>query len=317
MQILTKKLSHGVLSLKKSSKLLAKISTSIVFATAMTSVGQAAVTDVRLYHLGESDPGAMPGVPGFSFTTDSGSNLPTIDALKVGIDTYVGSSASGAAGSLVFPEGSTLAMAFKNVDSVYHATGVFGINDNFGMEAFVLPDVNIQEARFFYNGGSGTPYANNLSGCGLVIHGGEYVAEIGQGLAPSVYIPSNIFTSTATNRMVEMAIVREQGVFTFYVNKAVVGTSSAIYHPLSQSSEQMSIGNFIYTPLSGDSGIVDEARLFTFTPGNFYPSGPSGPSGPGGDLKALSVPEPSALFLIGSALGLAGLRRFPRVRVTR
>jgi hypothetical protein len=314
MQNLTKKLSHEIFSLKGSSKFLAKISTSIVLATALTSVGQAAVTDFRLYQLGESDPGAMANIPGFPSTTDSGANLPTHDALKVGIDTYVGSSATGSAGPLVFPEGSTLAMAFKNVDSVYHATGVFGFNDNFGMEAFVLPYVNIQEARFFYNGGSGTPYANNLNGCGLVIHGGEYAAEIGQGASPSIYIPSGISASTATNRMVEMAIVRDQGVFTFYVNKAVVGISNAFYYPLTQSSEQMSIGNFISTPPSGDAAIVDEARLFTFTPGNFYPGGPGSSDG---DLNSLPVPEPSALFLIGSALGLAGLRRFPRVRVTR
>ncbi len=126
---------------------------STVASLAITLVSDASVTDVRLYHLGEADPGALPLGPGNPTTVDSASG---INAIKVGLTFYNGTGGAGPPVGVGLAPGSTMSMRFQNVDSRYQVPVVGGLLDNFGVEAYIQPET-ISDARPFYNGGDGTP----------------------------------------------------------------------------------------------------------------------------------------------------------------
>jgi hypothetical protein len=255
---------------------------SSIVLTLLTSLStQAVVTDIRLYRLGEADPGALPLAPGNPFTVDSAGG---VNASKVGLTTYNGISGGGGppVGVGIAP-GSTMSMQFQNVDSRYQAPVVAGLVDNFGMEAYIQPQT-ASEARPFYNGGDGTPLDALTDGFGLTISAsGQYEGLLG-GIGA---IPTGV--PAVPGKGVEMALVSSGGVFTVYINDVAKGSLSVASIPV-LATDMLSIGNFNATPV-GFAGVVDEARIFTFAPGAFNPST---------DLGGAAVPEPSAMLLVGA-----------------
>lgn len=240
-------------------------------AIASASACPAAVTNVRFYHLGEDDPGALPGGPGKPFTIDSAS---AANAQKVGLTFYP--SLGVVPKGIGLAPGSTMSMAFVNIDSRYQAPAVTGLIDNFGMEAYI--DINhaaVKNAIPFYNG-VGAPDLTPAAGCGLRIFGGEYQGFIG----PAGIIPSGVLA--IPNKPVEMALVRNGGQFQLYINDVLKNTSPIVPTPVA-ATDELSIGNFFgnYSP-PDFSGIVDEARVFTFAPGKFNPTTDLGAAAAGG-----------------------------------
>jgi hypothetical protein len=261
---------------------------SLVAIVSSPLTNEAAVVDVRLYSLGEADPGALPLAPGNPVTVDSASG---VNANKVGLTTYNGTSGVGPPVGVGIAPGSTMSMRFQNVDSRYQAPVVGGLVDNFGIEAYIQPQTSA-EARPFYNGGDGTPLDALNDGFGLTISGGQYVGLLG-GVA---VIPSGVAVVPGTP--VEMALVRNAGVFTVYINDVAKGSLPVASVPV-LAADMLSIGNFNATPV-GFAGVVDEARIFTFAPGAFNPST---------DLGGAAVPEPATMTLLVSAFLVFGALR--------
>jgi hypothetical protein len=263
---------------------------------AVAPVSRAAVTNVRLYHLGEADAGAVPLNPGNPTTFDSAGAFP---ATKVGLEFYHG--LSQAIGLGLVP-GSTLSMRFTNVDSRYEAPAVTGLSDNFGIEAYVLPQ-NTLDSRFFYNGGDGTPLGVLADGYGLTVSGGNYAARVGGVVTINTGVP------VLPGVPVEMALVRAGGVFTVYVQDVASGTSPLA--PIAVgAADKLSLGNFTGNDSPpAYSGVVDEARIFTFAPGTFNPGTDLGPPA--------EVPEPAVLTAGLFVGGLLVRRRSARTRGDR
>ena len=265
---------------------------STVACLSITSVSDASVTNVRLYHLGEADSGALPLGPGNPTTVDSASG---IDAAKVGLTFYNGTGGAGPPVGVGLAPGSTMSMQFQNVDSRYQAPVVGGLVDNFGIEAYIQPETT-SEARPFYNGGDGTPLDALTDGFGLTISGGQYVATLGGVGTISTGVP------VVPGKAVEMALVRSSGLFTVYINDVAKNTSVLVANSV-LATDMLSIGNFDATPV-GFAGVVDEARVFTFAAGAFNPAT---------DLGGAAVPESSTQVLLGTGaiwlLGLVLVRR--------
>ncbi|MBI2826044.1 MAG: PEP-CTERM sorting domain-containing protein [Planctomycetia bacterium] len=250
----------------------------------------AAISLVRQYRLGEADAGALVGLPGNPTTTDSAGGVP---AVKVGNTTYdVGLFSPGS--------GSTLSMQFENVDSRYEApAALLGVSDNFGIEAYIMPDpfTAFVDGRPFYNGGDGIPTNAPSDGYGLLISRGTYQGLLG-GVA---LLPTGVAAQPGV--AVDMALVRDSGVTTVYINHVAVANSLAAPSP-TIGGDKLAIGNFLDSgALPPFAGVVDEARVFVFLPGQFDP----------GDLSP--IPEPSTLVL--GALGIVAVvacagRRSPR-----
>lgn len=253
----------------------------LVFRTAVATLvsfaaaeAVAAISLIREYRLGEADGGAVIGLPGNPTTTDSAGG---ISAVKVGNTTYD-------AGLFT---GSTLSMQFENVDSRYEApAALLGVTDNFGIEAYIMPDpfTAFTDGRPFYNGGDGIPTSVPPNGYGLLISGGTY-----QGLLGGVGVLATGVVATP-GVAVDMALVRDSGVTTVYINHVPMVSSLAA--PIAAiGGDKLAIGNFLDSgALPPYAGVVDQARVFTFLPGQFSP----------GDLSP--IPEPSSLVLAATGV---------------
>jgi len=277
-----------------------KIVTGLVamaLVLAGTGLCPAGVMNDRLYRLGEDDvPPAIPGNPGDPITTDS---VGGINATKVGLTFYYGNTGGG----LGLAPGSTEAMVFTNIDSRYIASATLGsVTQNFGMEGYVLVGPGVTNAIWFYNGAPNNPLLSPPSdGYGLGVSGGFYAAFISGAVYVSG-VPANPL------QPVEMALVNTGGNnFSVYVQDNLVLSMSALFStPL--ATDYLSLGNFQgnYSP-PAYSGIIDEARTFTFAPGAFNPATDLG-------APAAAIPEPSAFVLsvIGAALSLVAFCRSQR-----
>jgi hypothetical protein len=248
-----------------------------------------AVVNERLYRLGEDDPGAVALNPGDDPTRDhyNAAN----DAGKIGLTYYYGKSGFGGPPvSLGLVPGSSFSMEFTNIDSRYVAPAALSsVTENFGMEAYIQVGVGVTDARAFYNGGDGTPLGTLTRGYGLGISGGQYAAIVGG----SVFVTP---VAALPTQPVEMALVNTgAGNFTVYIQDVpVMNFAVALVSPPA-AGDVLSLGNFYgnYDP-PGFSGVIDEARLFTFAPGGFDSSTDLGPS---------AVPEPTCVALLASGGG--------------
>jgi sugar lactone lactonase YvrE len=205
----------------------------------------AAITVVSYWHMGESDLGAGDGiVPTNTIDSVASHNLkfrgPAFYSSDVGIAAlaHVGSSRS-----VNFTSG-----AFASNTIVSTAT------DNFGIEAWVKPASVTAGQVIAYNG------ATDTSGWGIIVSGSNYLALFGGNDIWGV--------GTATpNVWTHVALVRDGGVATIYTNGVAAGTSL--------SGPNVPVGNFAVaappqSPVSQFlTGLVDEVRVFTFTPGQF------------------------------------------------
>jgi hypothetical protein len=266
----------------------------VVLAVGLVATGACygAVTNVRLYKLGEDDPGAGALLPGDNPTRDHYSAVN--DAGKVGLTYYYGTSGVGPLLPIGLAPGSTYSMEFTNVDSRYVAPpALVGVTDNFGIEAYLQVGNGVTLSRAFYNGGAGFPPPNPVSnGYGLGVFGGRYAAFVNGApiVTPVIAVPT---------QPVEMALVNTGGGnFTVYVQGTPELTFNLAVAPPA-ATDVLSIGNFNgnQSPMNF-AGVVDEARIFTFTSGSFNP---------GTDLGPAAVPEPSTVTLLGiGAIGLLG-----------
>jgi hypothetical protein len=239
----------------------------IALLTLVSLPATAAITVLDYYRLGDADSGSIPGHVGNGTTTDSAraSNL-----TRNGSPTY----SSNVPFSSIAGASDSFSMAFNGASpgDYTFSTRLTDAQDNFGLEAFVAASSTTGDVGIVYNGKAGS------SGFGLLRRGNLYQAELGTN-------PGTIFgsASVTAGTWVHLALVRDNGVSTFYVNGIASGTSSAT--PLF-GSDPFRIGSSVGN--DNFAGLIDEVRLFTFTPGSFTTN----------DLLVNPVPEVSTAGVI-------------------
>lgn len=255
---------------------------SLVLATAAVPA-QATITVLNQWHLGEADSGASAGGAGAATTVDSvgGFNLN-----KVGAPTYA---------SDVAPRiGSTLSVAFNGTaDGYNNMTAVAStLSDNFGIEAWVKSNGSTAgNATIAYNGNTSN------AGWGIFRFGGSYGLLYGGNLGANVSPISTAWT--------ELALVRDNGTTTFYVNGVASYTTPTGPNP---PSGGVGIGTNPTVPNAEMfDGKIDEVRIFSFAPGAFSVGDLNLP--PPVPTPMLSLRAMAALGLAMLALAWLGLRR--------
>lgn len=105
---------------------------------------------------------------------------------------------------------------------------------------------------------------HNQNGIGILYDdfGAGFVGVLGN--VDYVGIP---YQPTSTNEWVHLAVVRDNGVSTFYVN-GVAKSPTRTSVPVDSTVPFIAYGG----SLSNFAGGLDEARIFTFKPGEFYPN---------------------------------------------
>ncbi|MEO5692759.1 MAG: LamG domain-containing protein [Usitatibacter sp.] len=203
----------------------------------------AQLSPVATYHLGESDPGAAPGASGAALTADSSG---AADLARIGIPTY----------STFGSPASAIGMTFAGAEGYRNVAVVTSATDNFGMEAWVYATSAAGNAVIAYNGNTGT------SGFGLFRNGGTYTYLFG-GVAFGGAVP------VALNTWTHLAVVRDSGVTTLYVNgRANIVTGDAP----NAAAGAMGVGINPVVMAEQFIGTIDEVRVFTFAPGTFQPA---------------------------------------------
>jgi hypothetical protein len=206
------------------------------------------VTTVSYWRMGENDPGAFTG----------GTSTSTKDLIGGRDMTLIGSPIYTADFS---------AEASARVDSIrslWFFPGDYGTNalipsltDNFGLELWVKPGTLTGNHCLAYNGHTGS------SGWGLYLLGNQY-----QGVFGGV---NYVGTATAiANTWTHLALVRDNGVATLYVNGVAAGaTTTAAPNPptgifaVAAQPQNPALEQF------SSFGYLDEIRVFTFAPGAF------------------------------------------------
>lgn len=248
----------------------------VVIGLCITNRSAAAVVNERLYRLGEDDAGALPLIPGMDPTSDHYN--PANDAGKIGLEFYHGKiGAGGAPQGIGLAPGSTLSMEFTNIDSRYEAPAALpGVLENFGLEAYIQVAPGIMDGRFFYNGDVGFPFGTLTRGYGLAVAGGMYTALVDSGVFPTG-------VSALPTKAVAMALVNTGGgSFSVYIDGANILNFVAPVNPPA-AADVLTIGNFIGNDSPPQyAGVVDEARVFSFMPGQFDPGTDLSPPGLGG-----------------------------------
>jgi hypothetical protein len=225
----------------------------------------AVVTTISHYRLGENDPGAVSGATGADPTVPAagGPNLS-----RFGTPVY----------SNVTPLAtSALSMVFNGTNARYEGGVTSALTDNFGMEAWVRSDGSVlANATLAYNGNTAT------SGWGLFRFGNTwgylYGGVVIGGGAPLV-------AGTWTH----LAVVRDSGVTTFYVNGVVFTSDGNGPNPPAGNTL---IGGNPFVPTEYFDGRIDEVRVFSFAPGAFQVT----------DLN-LTAPAPPVVAAIDPASG--------------
>lgn len=244
---------------------------------------QATITVLNQWHLGEADAGATAGGAGAASTVDS---IGAFNLNKVGAPTYV---------SDVPPRiGSTLSMAFNGTTDEYSNTTAVAstLTDNFGIEAWVKSDGSTSgNATIAYNGNTSN------AGWGIYRLGANYGVLYGGNLGAGVSPISTTWT--------ELAVVRDNGTTTFYVNGVARYTTPTGPNP---PAGGVGIGG---NPLTSGAelfdGKIDEVRIFSFAPGAFAASDLNIP--PPVPTPMLSLRAMALLGLGMLALTWLGLRR--------
>jgi hypothetical protein len=254
-----------------------------LLAAAFTSSGT--VTPQAWYHLGET--GTLPG----GLPLDSSGNGNNMnDGFSEFESVHVNpNSPGGPLGTSGFTSTSSSEWG-RNGDVIIAARDEYSVSgDNFGIEAWVLPfgnGYNIfccagshnNTAQIFASGADTTGFylgvKDNLDGTysfvAAVITDTNGVSQVGDAL------PLN------TNSWTHLAVVRNQGTNTFYVNGVPNGASNTDTPSTNAPTGTGSQNGMRLGASGGDQlayrGLIDEARAFTFSPGAFavsdllYPS---------------------------------------------
>jgi hypothetical protein len=205
----------------------------------------AAVTVVRHYRLGEADPGAVTDGVATNSVDSVGGNTMTL----LGAPLY----------SADFPTnvGPVSSRSIRFTGTNYGSASIVSdLTNNFGVEAWVKPATDSGTNYVFYNGHT----AGN--GWGILQIGTNYAALFGGvtlfGSAPVL-----------VNQWTHLAVVRNYGIATFYVNGVPAGSSAS---PPNAPDGSCAIATTPVSPGSGTwNGWLDEVRVFTFVPIEFQP----------------------------------------------
>jgi hypothetical protein len=227
-------------------RLLPRIYLTLWGALAVAQPAVGVVSDIALYRLGEEDPGAVDGASGNDSTIDS---VGALDLSRADAPTY--------SSDVPLPIASSLSMNFDG-DGDRYAIGAVAttLTDNFGLEAWVRSDGAAANGVIGYNGDTsfgGWGLFYDMSGLYRVLFGGVTFF----GSAP------------ATTDWTHLAVVRDSGIATFYVNGVPQGTTGdAPNAPTAVPSGGVMIGGNL-TGGEFFDGRVDEVRIFSFDPGEF------------------------------------------------
>lgn len=205
----------------------------------------ATVTTQAHYRMGEG------GAPAGKQPQDvSGNNRHFISSINGGSVTI--GPASPAAGS-------TQAYVFNGGDQGFYDAGYNAPENNVGIEAWVRIGNLAQVNRNIFGTGGNTAGLNFVFDAG---QGGLRAAIAGISWVGNAYMPAS------TGEWVHVALVRNNGTATFYVNGQARGatttaapTDGSVFHLAVNS------GGSLYF-----NGAIDELRVFTFTAGQFSPS---------------------------------------------
>lgn len=144
------------------------------------------------------------------------------------------------------------------------------LTDNFGLECWVK-SASVDDLRIIaYNGNADLPLIYSKNGFGIIQNGGSVAALFG-GVTDFGYTP------IATNVWTHLALVRDNGVATFYVNGEPTGSTTsapiAVTHYVATAKTLgFVLGASDYSPNNFNfAGKIDELRIFTFFPGTFRP----------------------------------------------
>lgn len=246
---------------------------ALLTGLAIASSASAAVTLVDQYHLGEA--GSLSGT----------TQLPQD---SVGTRHFTGNQSGGTAtvGTTgVSVPGSTAYLNTSNTANSegWHSADYTGFDtDNFGFGIYVNAAANTAATQgdVFTLGNANGAYALTLYSTGWVASA-KGVAFIGS---------AGTFTA---DEWVHLAIIRSEGVSTFYMNGVAQGTGYGVAPVQGLAHLSANPGGATYY-----DGKLDEARVITFTSGESTAN----------ILNALAVPEPSSALLGGLGM-LALLRR--------
>lgn len=210
----------------------------------LIAITRGAITELNYWRMGENDP----------LDTPPTTALSTVDS--VGGQTLVLFS-----NPLYWMVTNSTAIAHTRSDAcVRFADGAFALmpvvalTNNFGIECWVSPNTIFVGQALAYNGDTGT------NGWGLFLTNGAYMALFG-GVG--------FFGAGAASPGIwaHLALVVSDGMATFYVNGVSSGTTtSAVIPPtghfgLACDPDNSQTNQFV--------GLIDEVRLFTFSPGAF------------------------------------------------
>lgn len=256
---------------------------TLTLIAALSATSHAAIIDVARFKLGE--------------TGSLGTNNRPKDSLST--DVFVADFLSGGTVSTdTAAPGSTESLIFGPAPSGHYVVGgngVFGggslgaAPDNFGIEIFVKATAGQGDNIFLsttgsdLGGGTGLIFELRGGNWGAAVPGNDWIGAIaGAG-------------QTASSDWTSLAVIRENGVSTLYIN-AVPQPRTTVAQPTFSSGIHFAVQ-------SGGGqwfrGGMDELHVFTFTPGVDNPAS-----------ALTAVPEPSvSLLLLGGLAALARRRR--------
>jgi hypothetical protein len=224
--------------------------TAAAFALAGLLTGSAAITTEAWYRLGEDGVGAN------NLPKDSSSNsrdFVNTAANPGGVTVSTTSPAPGSSKYYIFDADQT----------GFDTDGWTAPTDNIGVECWAQShDLSFDTSTTVGSVVFGT--GDNQHGIGILYNdfGAGFVGVIGN--VNYVGLP---YQPKTTNDWVHFAVVRDSGVTTFYVN-GVAQSPTRTDTPVASTGVFMGYGG----TLTNFNGAIDEARIFTFQPGEFYPN---------------------------------------------
>jgi T5SS/PEP-CTERM-associated repeat protein len=218
----------------------------VSFGADQTFVLAAYLTNVAWYRLGENDPGAGLGVNVTNTIDIIGAHHLRVSGLSAYTSVPIASPQSRV--------GSTLAVVFAN-GSLSNVI-VFTAREHFALELWARPSTTASGTDVIaYNGDTG------LNGWGIIQASNRFMGLLGG-------VGTVGLGSASPNVWTHLALVRDNGVTTFYSNGVAAGnTASAPNLP----AGNFAIGGRPQAPPSDFfvNGAVDEVRVSTFRPGQF------------------------------------------------
>ena len=251
----------------------------------LTGISHAAVGVFGFWRLGENDPGAAAGNFAGATTLDASGGGNTLSLVGSPAPIY----------TITTPKNSTLAMSFTG-SSNWSGPAVLTPANNFAIEIWAYPTSSGGNRAVIYNGNTGT------AGYGIYQLGSNWGVLYGGVVAASV-------TPVILNQYTDLALVRDAGVTTLYVN----GTA----FPLALAAPNAVSGNMLIGANQAGTerfvGLLDEGRLSTFNspfdPTTLFINQPaSGSPGPATGVPAVGTVSMAIAIFCMAGLAFYALR---------